>query len=83
MSKKLNSLFSVKKVVKSLKMKETNYKPCDYELYEVTGPKGINKLFAHLEDANVFIATMIERVKANVTMNKLVSDIKLADTQID
>lgn len=83
MSKKLESLFSVKKVVKSLRLAETKYTPCDYELYQVTGPKGINKLFAHLEDANAFIKNSVEKVKANMTMNKLVNDIKLADSQID
>ena len=82
MKSKVNvkSEYSIKKVNRIMRMRSENFKPTEFEVYKVTGPKGIKKFFSNKKDATEFV-----KQYTNTKMNivdvfkeiKRINDIKL------
>lgn len=82
MKSKVNvkSEYSIKKVNRVMRMRSENFKPTEFEVYKVTGPKGIKKFFSNKKDATEFV-----KQYTNTKMNivdvfkeiKRINDIKL------
>ena len=51
----VKSNYSIKKVNRVMRMKSENFKPTEFEVYKVTGPKGIKKFFSNRKDAKSFV----------------------------
>jgi hypothetical protein len=51
----VKSSYSIKKVKRVLRMKSEGFKPAEFEVYKVTGPKGIKKFFSNRKDASEFV----------------------------
>ena len=51
----VKSNYSIKKVNSVMRMKSENFKPTEFEVYKVTGPKGIKKFFTNRKDASEFV----------------------------
>jgi hypothetical protein len=51
----VKSNYSIKKVNRVMRMKSEKYEPTTYEVYKVTGPKGIKKFFSNRKDAKSFV----------------------------
>jgi hypothetical protein len=51
----VKSNYSIKKVNRVMRMKSENFKPTEFEVYKVTGPKGIKKFFSNRKDASEFV----------------------------
>ena len=47
--------YEIKKVKRVLRMKSEGFKPTEFEIYKVTGPKGIKKFFSNRKDAKSFV----------------------------
>jgi hypothetical protein len=61
-------------------MKSENFKPAEFEVYKVTGPKGIKKFFSNRKDASEFVKRHTD-TKMNIvdvfTEIKRLNDMKL------
>jgi len=51
----VKSNYSIKKVKRVLRMKSEKFEPTTFEVYKVTGPKGIKKFFSNKKDASEFV----------------------------
>jgi hypothetical protein len=51
----VKSNYTIKKVNRVMRMKSENFKPTEFEVYKVTGPKGIKKFFSNRKDAKSFV----------------------------
>ncbi len=63
-----------------LRMKSENFKPTEFEVYKVTGPKGFKKFFSSRKDATEYIKqhTNTKMSVADVFKEiKRINDIKL------
>jgi hypothetical protein len=51
----VKSGYSIKKVQRVLRMKSEKFEPTTFDVYKVTGPKGIKKFFSNKKDASEFV----------------------------
>ena len=76
----VKSNYSIKKVKRVLRMKSEKFEPTTYEVYKVTGPKGIKKFFSNKKDASEFVKKYTD-TKMNIvdvfTEIKRIENIKL------
>jgi hypothetical protein len=57
--------YSIKKVNRVMRMKSEKFVPTEFEVYKVTGPKGIKKFFSNKKDASEFVKRHTE-TKMNI-----------------
>jgi len=76
----VKSNYSIKKVQRVLRMKSEKFEPTTFDVYKVTGPKGIKKFFSNRKDASEFVKRHTE-TKMNIvdvfTEIKRIENIKL------
>jgi hypothetical protein len=76
----IKSEYSIKKVQRVLRMKSEKFEPTTFEVYKVTGPKGIKKFFSNRKDASEFVKKHTD-TKMNIvdvfTEIKRIENIKL------
>jgi hypothetical protein len=76
----VKSNYSIKKVKRVLRMKSEKFEPTTFEVYKVTGPKGIKKFFSNKKDASEFVKRHTD-TKMNIvdvfTEIKRIDNIKL------
>jgi len=76
----VKSNYSIKKVQRVLRMKSEKFEPTTFDVYKVTGPKGIKKFFSNKKDASEFVKRHTE-TKMNIvdvfTEIKRIENIKL------
>jgi hypothetical protein len=76
----VKSNYSIKKVKRVLRMKSEKFEPTTFEVYKVTGPKGIKKFFSNKKDASEFVKKHTD-TKMNIvdvfTEIKRIENIKL------
>ena len=81
----VKSSYSIKKVNRVMRMKSENFKPTEFEVYKVTGPKGIKKFFSNRKDASEFVKRHTE-TKMNIvdvfTEIKRIENMKLPNKTI-
>ena len=51
----VKSNYSIKKVQRVLRMKSEKFEPTTFDVYRVTGPKGIKKFFSNKKDATEYV----------------------------
>jgi len=51
----VKSNYSIKKVKRVMRMRSEGFEPTEFEVYKVTGPKGIKKFFSNRKDASEFV----------------------------
>jgi hypothetical protein len=76
----VKSGYSIKKVQRVLRMKSEKFEPTTFDVYKVTGPKGIKKFFSNKKDASEFVK-QYTNTKMNIvdvfTEIKRIENIKL------
>ena len=76
----VKSNYSIKKVNRVMRMKSEKFVPTTFEVYKVTGPKGIKKYFSNKKDASEFVKRHTD-TKMNIvdvfTEIKRIDNIKL------
>jgi hypothetical protein len=82
MKSKVNvkSNYSIKKVKRVMRMRSEGFVPTEFEIYKVTGPKGLKKFFSSRKDASEYVKRYTD-TKMNIvdvfTEIKRINDIKL------
>ncbi len=69
--------YEISKVRKVMKMKDNNFESATYEIFKVSGPRGIKKYFVSRKDAKAYIDKITDTKLTLDIVKNIMNEIKM------